>query len=693
MRSIQLKITASVGALFLLALGGLIAYSSIASKDFITEEVERALTAAVTANARLLEATTSHHLQFLDSLAARRIIDDDTPWLDKVEAVQAEMKKMGYSRVFFVNPKGKGTGFFPEPIYSDVGSREYFKKAMGGTPNFSDVIVSSVTGEAIIVVATPVRRGGSIVGILYGVIEQDQLQRMAESFSYGTSASSYIVNREGGIIASSNRKDIADQVNLVALSKDDPRHRTFHELLTGRILKGETGTGTYSMEGMTRIAAFTPIPNQPWLMMTAVDTAEVFENASEATRNYLIIGVIVLAVALLVTTLLSRSITGPIKAAAAMLKDISQGEGDLTRKMTITTKDEIGELAGYFNLTLDKVRNLIIVIRDQAQTLSGIGEALSASMGDTAASVNEITANVSSVKNQTINQAASVTETNSTMEQITVNIRKLNGYIEQQAANVTQSSSSIEEMLASISSVTQNLNKNAENVQALRGDSERSRDDLKAVSDRIKEIVQESDRLIEVSALIGSIANQTNLLAMNAAIEAAHAGDLGRGFAVVADEVRKLAEESASQSSTISSVLKKIKTSVDQVAVSADSVLGQVEEIDAKIRAVAERESGIKNAMEEQGLGSKEILQAIGHLNDITSQVRSGSDEMLTGSQEVIRESQNLERITGEVSGSMNEMSAGLELIRSAVNAVNDKTRENKLSIEQLMKEVSKFKV
>jgi methyl-accepting chemotaxis protein len=126
-----------------------------------------------------------------------------------------------------------------------------------------------------------------------------------------------------------------------------------------------------------------------------------------------------------------------------MLRDISEGEGDLTKRLNVKTTDEIGEMSEYFNLTLDKVRDLVVAIKGQAEILSGVGLELSSNVNETAAAINQISANIQSIKNQTINQSASVTETNSTMEQITQNIQKLDSHIDQQAASVTQSSSAI----------------------------------------------------------------------------------------------------------------------------------------------------------------------------------------------------------------------------------------------------------
>jgi methyl-accepting chemotaxis protein len=279
------------------------------------------------------------------------------------------------------------------------------------------------------------------------------------------------------------------------------------------------------------------------------------------------------------------------------------------------------------------------------------------------------------------------------MEQITVNIDKLNGHIDRQTASVSQSSSAIEEMLANIQSVTQTLVKNSNNVRDLATASEVGRAGLEEVATDIQGIARESEGLLEINAVMENIASQTNLLSMNAAIEAAHAGEAGKGFAVVADEIRKLAESSGEQSKTISTVLKKIKESIDKITKSTDEVLNKFEAIDAKVKTVTEQEENIRNAMEEQGEGSKQILDAIGQLNEITQMVKGGSVEMLEGSKEVIHESKNLGAVTQEIANGMNEMATGADQINSAVTRVNTISGENKENIDILVKEVSRFKV
>jgi hemerythrin-like metal-binding protein len=180
---------------------------------------------------------------------------------------------------------------------------------------------------------------------------------------------------------------------------------------------------------------------------------------------------------------------------------------------------------------------------------------------------------------------------------------------------------------------------------------------------------------------------------MNAAIEAAHAGEAGRGFAVVADEIRKLAENSSKQSKIISDTLKKIKDAIDKITKSTNTVLSRFEAIGLGVKIVADQESEIRNAMEEQAEGSKQILGAIAKLNEITQLVKQGSVEMLEGSKEVIHESKNLEKVTQEITSGVNEMAIGAEHINTAVDRVNNISGENKEGINALVNEVSRFKV
>jgi len=220
---------------------------------------------------------------------------------------------------------------------------------------------------------------------------------------------------------------------------------------------------------------------------------------------------------------------------------------------------------------------------------------------------------------------------------------QFNSHVENQAASVAASSAATEEMIANIRSVTDTLASNSRNVRGLEEASVAGHTSLSEVVTDIQGIARESESLLEINAVMQNIASQTNLLSMNAAIEAAHAGESGRGFAVVADEIRKLAESSSKQSKTIGGVLKSIKGSIDKITKSTDAVLGKFSAIESGVKTVVDQEENILNAMEEQGQGSKQILQAVGNVNEVTHQVKEAALRLVETSKESMHKTDDAE--------------------------------------------------
>ena len=437
-----------------------------------------------------------------------------------------------------------------------------------------------------------------------------------------------------------------------------------------------------------------PLGNSGYSISVMVGQGEdiMMYEVNRLTQYTLIAAAIALIGTALILFFVLDRMTKPISVVTDTLRDISEGEGDLTVVLAVHSNDEIGEMSMYFNRTIDKIKALIVLMKEEIEVLTGIGSDLTSNMNQTAAAVNEITANIQSINGRVINQSASVSETNATMEQLLTNINKLDGHVEKQSNNVNVASSAIEEMAANIRSVTDTLIKNGANVKSLLEASEVGRAGLNEVVEDIQEIARESEGLLEINAVMENIASQTNLLSMNAAIEAAHAGELGKGFAVVADEIRKLAESSSEQSKTIGGVLKKMKNSVDKITASTSNVLSKFEAIDSGVKVVAQQEENIRCAMEEQEVGSRQIVEGVIQITEITRQVKDGSGEMLSGTKEVIRESENLEKATQEIKSGMTEMSTGADQINVAVNHVNDISTKNRNAIELLRKEVNRFK-
>jgi len=430
---------------------------------------------------------------------------------------------------------------------------------------------------------------------------------------------------------------------------------------------------------------------QTWTIMMGSADSYIMKDVRHMTVFTVILAAAAIAAAAAIMYFVLGRMTRPITVVAGVLKSVAAG--DLTRSIDVDTKDEIGDLARDFNTTLDEIKDMVGTIKKEADGLSEIGNDLAGNMTKTAAAINQITANIQSIKGRVMNQSASVTQTNATMEQVIANIDKLNGHVENQSSNISQASSAIEEMVANIGSVTSTLVNNAANVSTLKEASEVGRGGLQGVVKDIQEIARQSEDLLKINSVMKNIASQTDLLSMNAAIEAAHAGEAGKGFAVVAEEIRNLAESSGEQSKIISNVLKKIKGSIDNIVQSTESVLNKFEAIDSGVKTVAQQEDNIRSAMEEQGEGSKQVLEGVVNVNEITRQVKGGSEEMLVGSKEVMNESRNLEKVTQEITSGMNEMACGADQVNIAVNQVNEISLKNRESIKTLMREVSRFKV
>ncbi|MCL1929169.1 MAG: methyl-accepting chemotaxis protein [Treponema sp.] len=645
------------------------------------------------ANAEYLAAMINGQLDVLWEVANSvdvRTMDEDIirsallPVVSHINAIEiAILHPNGVSRDVVA-----GTSF-------DISHRDYFKRAIAGE-KCVELVISRLSGDLEVVFAVPVLRddtpGAPVIGVL--ISRKDGGQTLSDIVvnlaSRMPSAYSYLLNMEGTAIAHQNTEMVKNQFNPIKQVDENPALKSLAEM-TEKALVEKYGITRYTFNGKNMIGCYDPVPGYPWLLFSTIEKSDVDNQLVHMRYIIIAIGVLFLAVALVVAFFIGRSIVKPFVKIAVIMNDV--GKGDLTNRINLFSKDEIGDLSQNFNSTLENVKNLILNIRKEADTLNNIGADLAGNMNETAAAVNQITANIQSIKGRVLNQSASVSETHATMEQLVVNINKLDKLVENQSSHVSDASSAIEEMVANTNSVTGTLVNNVHNVKNLKEASEVGRSGLQEVAEDIQEISRESEGLMEINSVMENIASQTNLLSMNAAIEAAHAGEAGKGFAVVADEIRKLAESSGEQSKTIGVVLKKIKGSIDKIMKSTETVLTRFEAIDSSVKTVSEQEDNIRRAMEEQGIGSKQILDGVSQVNGITRQVQGGSHEMLEGAKEVITESTNLEKVTQEITSGMNEMASGADQINVAVNHVSEISGKNREGIETLLREVSRFKI
>jgi len=685
-----------IGAVVLITAGSISIISIQISSSVLEESLIEEMGNKNELSADLISTTLNGRLNVLWEIA-NRASTRTMNWGIIQPNLLPDVERLGYEEIGIVYPDGF-TQYVIDDSTTNLGDRDYIIQAFSGKAAISDVIISRRTGDAVVMFAAPIFQSDEprapIIGVLIARMDGGQAlsNLVVDLRSSMPSGYSYLVNNEGTFIAHRNTEIVANQFNPIKEVEEDPSLRPLANFMAAA-LRERNGFSRYYYEGRSLFGHYTEIPGFPWLLFSIIERSDIDNQLIEKRMLILSVALIFVIVGLVIAFFIGKSIAKPIRHVAETMKDISEGEGDLTKSITFKSKDEVGDLVKYFNQILNDIREMVINIRKEAGVLSDIGDNLASNMNETAAAVNEITANIQSIKGRIINQSASVSETHATMEQVVVNINKLNGHVENQSNNVSQASSAIEQMVANTRSVTDTLIKNAANVDTLRSASEVGRNGLSEVAADIQEIARESEGLLEINSVMENIASQTNLLSMNAAIEAAHAGESGKGFAVVADEIRKLAENSGEQSKIIGTVLKKITESINKITRSTENVLKKFEAIDSSVKTVAEQEENIRNAMEEQGTGSKQILEGVSNVNEITRQVKGGSQEMLEGAKEVIQESENLEKATQEITSGMNEMASGAEQINVAVHHVNELSIKNREGIDILIKEVSRFKV
>lgn len=380
------------------------------------------------------------------------------------------------------------------------------------------------------------------------------------------------------------------------------------------------------------------------------------------------------------------------KMVLNQMKQILSNEKDLRGRIDICSVDELASISGMVNDFTSGLASNVEELKLAQNKLYDVGNELTRSADGSAKAIEKITSKIINIKQKSSIQTNGVNESSGAIEQIAGNITSLDSLISDQSASVTEASASIEQMVSNIGSITVLIEKMTRQFTDLLDAAEIGKKAQAESANRIVQIIERSGALKEANKVIALIASQTNLLAMNAAIEAAHAGDAGRGFSVVADEIRRLAETSANQSKTIQNEINQVQVAIDEMVLSSK---GADESFTKVAKLISETESLVRESQQsmiEQRAGSGQILEALKSMNNITAEVQTASKEMSSGANTALVEIERLRDATIEIKEDIEQMTESATEVNVNAQKVSDLANSAMETIHVIDENLGHFK-
>lgn len=568
----------------------------------------------------------------------------------------------------------------------NVADRDYFNLLSSGNYNLKAYFKAKIGGNPIFVIAYERKKENQEKVYVITIIDITLIgDSVLNKYNIGKTGKISIFGFDGTILSDREKDLIWLNLKDEKFFKDILNKYKIDKNIKNRVILDY-------FKGVKKYFIYSELASFDAFIVGIVDKKEVDETVNSIIKQIIIISFISITFMIFIMIwMINFQVIRKINPLFYSINRLSNG--DLTNYIILKSGDQLGNIIYNFNLTIKKLNEVIRGFKTESDLLNESVNIMSKNVNEVVSSIENINANIGKTSEKIESQATSVTQTTASIEEMTRSIENLYKLINDLSSSITESSSAIEEMISNIMSVTNFANKAKESVSFLVNSSEEGKQNVVEMEKLISIISRQSEKLLETNVLIASISEKTNLLSMNAAIEAAHAGEAGKGFAVVADEIRKLAEISGIKSKEVDRNLKEIKINIDNIVKSSKSVNKSFDNMMENIKVVDSVVGEVSQAMVEQNEGSKQILQALKNMNEINSIVKSSSYEMAEGTKQINETIMKLNNITKDVKNSIEEIKVRTKDIKEAVENISKLSQSIKNLSEKNKKEIEFFKV